>query len=491
MENKTGLRVLGRIRLSRDSEESTSAERQREIIEQWCDMHQHRIVGWAVDLDVSRSVDPFDTPELGKWFTEEYRGSWDTVANWKLDRIATGSIYLNKVLDWCTKHDKSVVSVTESFDLSNWIGRLIANVIAGVAEGEWEAIKERTQASRRKLTSVGRWPGGRCPYGFIAVKQKGGGYKLEADPEARVVINRLIDHVLEHKPIQRIVNQLNEEGVPSPADRHRQLAGREIKKPAKWSVTNVDRMLRKKTTLLGHSVLNDITVRDENGDPVLIGPPIVDFDTFRTIQAELDDRYTPQESRMNASPLLGVLECFYCHKPQHHNADKTYRYYSCGARCKDHVHLNADEMEKLVEESVLFEIGDVPEQKRRFIPGQNSKAALDEAVHAMDELTTLLGAVTSDTMRKRLTGQISALDSKIAELENRESTPDDWEYYETGKTYGQLWSELGVQERRQLLIDAGVKVRAGYADRDWKKRIKGTIRFEVIVPDDILNRISV
>ena len=68
-------RVLGRIRLSRLTDESTSAERQRELIEQWSAMHDHEVVGWAEDLDVSGSVDPFDTRALGTGSTTGHRSS--------------------------------------------------------------------------------------------------------------------------------------------------------------------------------------------------------------------------------------------------------------------------------------------------------------------------------------------------------------------------------------------------------------------------------
>jgi hypothetical protein len=41
---------------------STSIERQREMIMQWADVNGHTVAGFAVDVDVSGSVDPFDTP---------------------------------------------------------------------------------------------------------------------------------------------------------------------------------------------------------------------------------------------------------------------------------------------------------------------------------------------------------------------------------------------------------------------------------------------
>lgn len=61
-------RVLGRVRLSRLTDESTSAERQRELIEQWSAMNDHTVVGWAEDLDISGSV---TTPSKKTWQVTE------------------------------------------------------------------------------------------------------------------------------------------------------------------------------------------------------------------------------------------------------------------------------------------------------------------------------------------------------------------------------------------------------------------------------------
>jgi len=136
------MRVLGRVRLSRLTEESTSAARQREIIEQWAKANDHEIVGWAEDVDVSGSVDPFDTPQLGGWLRRP--DEWDILCAWKLDRVGRRAIPLNKLFGWTLENRKVLVCVSDNIDLSTWVGRLVANVIAGVAEGELEAIRERT-----------------------------------------------------------------------------------------------------------------------------------------------------------------------------------------------------------------------------------------------------------------------------------------------------------------------------------------------------------
>jgi DNA invertase Pin-like site-specific DNA recombinase len=137
------IRVLGRVRLCRTTEESTSVERQREVVEQWASMHDAQIVGWAIDDGESGSVDPFHTPPLGPWLSDpEKVGQYDAVVAWKLDRLGRSAVLLSKLFGWADDNGKTLVSVSESIDLSTRSGRMLASVIAGLAEGELEAIRD-------------------------------------------------------------------------------------------------------------------------------------------------------------------------------------------------------------------------------------------------------------------------------------------------------------------------------------------------------------
>jgi site-specific DNA recombinase len=189
------------LRLSRSTEESTSIERQREIIQQWAEMNGHAIAGWAVDVDVSGSLSPFDTPELGRWL-DHRAGDWDVLACWKLDRLSRSTINLNRLIAWCQDHGKSIVSTTESIDLSTGVGRLLAYVIGFLAEGELDAIRERQKASRSKLRQLARWPGGKPAYGYVAVQHedRSQGWTLAVDPLASQVVRRIVEDVIDGKP---------------------------------------------------------------------------------------------------------------------------------------------------------------------------------------------------------------------------------------------------------------------------------------------------
>src|SRR5215208_201302 len=95
------LRVLGRVRLSRDTDASTSVERQREHIEDWARRHDSEIVGWAEDVDVSVKVDPFKTPDLGPWLRLPKMIEWDVLVAWKLDRVSRGGPrVVNRLIEW-------------------------------------------------------------------------------------------------------------------------------------------------------------------------------------------------------------------------------------------------------------------------------------------------------------------------------------------------------------------------------------------------------
>ena len=120
-------------------------------------MNDHTVVGWASRyLDISGSVDPFETPGF-RGLAQQQSTEFEAIACWKLDRLSRNTINLNKLFGWCLEHDKTVVSCSESIDLStpSW-SSLLANVIGFLTEGELESIRDRARSSEQ---SSGSRPG--------------------------------------------------------------------------------------------------------------------------------------------------------------------------------------------------------------------------------------------------------------------------------------------------------------------------------------------
>lgn len=430
------MRVLGRVRLSRLTEESTSAARQRELIENWAQTHGHEVIGWAEDLEVSGSIDPFEAPALREWWERE--SEWDIMCAWKLDRIGRRAIPLNKVFGWMIEHDKTLVCVSDQIDLSHWVGRLVANVIAGVAEGELEAIRERNKASRRKLLEDGRWPGGHAPYGFVTVPHPSGGWRLGHNREEVAVIRSIADRVCGGEAVDAVSESYGL--LPS----------------------TVWRMLRSRY-LMGHATYEGRTVRDRAGMPVLNAEPILGQEEWDRLQKALDARKKAYSRTRGASVMIGIAYCPICDAQLYSRLFKRkygpgeYRYYYCPN--KHGRNIPAEKVEQLVFDTFLEQFGDDPVLERVYVPAENHQNELDAAVRAVDELTPILGAVTSATMRSRLTEQLRALDFEISRLEQLPSRPAGWEWRETGATFKTVWPTATDEEKRKMIIDAQITVK--------------------------------
>ena len=502
-------RVLGRLRLSRATDESTSIVRQKETIQQWADANGHTVVAWAEDIDVSGSIDPFDTPHLGPWLNER-TGEWDILVAWKLDRLGRNAIQLNKLFGWCGEHDKTLVSCAESIDLGHWAGRMLAGVIAGLAEGELEAIRERTLGSRRKLREKARWPGGKPPFGYTAVKRGGdSGWMLSIDPLACSLVQLIVDQVIDGKPTTQIARELNAEGYLTPTQYYEALKSgsptlqlpydeltkdsQGIRKP-KWASTSLRNLLRNKS-ILGHVHHGGETVRDDEGRPLQLADPLVTLDQWELVQSILDSK---QESRRGirravASPLSGVVVCYKCGYGLHHTRHTvrgrySYRYYRCENR--DMTMIPAEMLESLVEEQFLDQVGDLEVRERVWVPGDSREVELREAITALDDLSRALAGVASATSKQRIQDRISAVDARIVELESTPARESRWEYQPVGGTYRSVWESSDVDQRRELLLRSGITVAAGI-DSGGERRSSGNAGahyFEIRVPDGITER---
>lgn len=466
------LRVLGRLRLSIASDESTSIERQREVITSWAESNGHNVIGWAEDVDVSGSIDPFDTPHLGDWLNNR-ADQFDVVACWKLDRLSRNSIRLNALFGWCLDHDKTVYSTSEAIDLGTGVGRLIAYVIGFLAEGELDAMRERQLSSRRKLREAARWPGGKPPYGYRTVDNPDGyGKVLAIDPTAAKVVRRIVDAVLDGVPLGRIAEELNREGVVSPADHYRICNGGEDT-GSPWRTWPMRHLLLS-PTLVGHAHLGGVTVRDDQGNPVLMAKhPLVTADERELIASALHRAEgAPRERR--APALLGeIARCWYCESPLTTNRQtktlaggktREYGYYRCPQDCGAMVPIaTADES---FERALLDSLGDEDVTERVWVPGDDHQAALREAVAALEELSDSAGRMTSRTAKDLLQRQLSALDARIAELELLPSREGGYENRSTGETYRQAWERTATspEARRDMLKRIGVDFRLGIHD---------------------------
>lgn len=471
-------RVLGRVRLSRFTKESTSVERQQEIILNWAQANDHVVTAWAIDVDLSRSVDPWDAPELGPYLGRvEKMDEYDILAVWKLDRLGAGSIILHKVMSHCQKHDKTLVSVSENLDLSTWVGRMVAAVIAGLAEGELEAIKERTQGSQAKIRSLGRWHGGRHPFGYTPVKENDGWY-LKIDPDSAEIVREIFRRVLNLETRRSVADMLNDRGVSSPNGR-------------RWSGPTLTHIVRSRGAL-GQAEHRGRAVLGKDGLPLQRAEPIVAFDVWQAAQSVIADSSKPKTRSHETNLLLDVAFCSVCGEKLWQYADQTiksgrtytYRYLRCSGRNRlrngcTAPSIIADHLEQLATEALMEKIGDIEVTDPVFVPGSDNSESLQRVNEAIDTARREADLGLYEGDQDSYLARMAALVTRRQALESEDNPEPRWDRRGTGVTYRQRWEQTtDVSEHRRLLLDSGIKVKARARP----------FEFAVDVPLDVLQR---
>jgi site-specific DNA recombinase len=442
------MRFLGRIRLSVFTDESTSVERQREIITQWARLHDHEVVGWAEDVDVSGKLSPFDTPKLGDWLNNRW-SEFDGIVAWKLDRLARNMFGLNDLFQWAKTEGKTVVSITESLDLSTTVGVMVAQILAGVAQMELEAIQARQSGSQAHLRRMGRWPGGNAPYGYRVVRN-GNGCKLDLDPDTAPVVGMIAGRILDGNTMAAVCRELTSTGIPAP-------------KGGKWQISTMRHLLRS-PALRGHRVHKGQVVLGDDGQPVMFGPELLDAETFQRLQAELKPG-NGAGVRKNASPLSGLLLCDDCGLPLTQDTSTakghTYRYYRAHKQCPHPISMRAEVLEGIAERALLNLYGSKEITRREWIPGEDHTTALNDAVARYDALSARLTTNLPEIARQRLEGQLAAVEAELGRLSGLPQVEGHWGQVGTGRTWAQAWDGSTVDERRKLLTDAGMQFAVG------------------------------
>ncbi len=136
----------------------------------------HRGEGWVLVpddyIDAGYSGGTIERPALQRLIADIEAGKVDTIVTYKIDRLSRSIADFVKLVEVFDRHGVTFVSITQSFNTTNSMGRLTLNILLSFAQFEREVIGERIRdkfaASRRK----GIWMGGMPPLGYDVVNRK-------------------------------------------------------------------------------------------------------------------------------------------------------------------------------------------------------------------------------------------------------------------------------------------------------------------------------
>ncbi|MFF0790199.1 recombinase family protein [Streptomyces spiralis] len=440
-------RVIGYARISKATDESTSIERQREVIQATCHAR-----GWALadiieDVDVSATKTRLDRPGLARVRDAVAAGRVDTVMVWRIDRVARSVSDLASLTEEWAKTDVALVSATEPFDMTTSAGRMLLQLLGVFAEFEAATIRDRVTAARAALVKAQRWPGGSAPYGYrIVDNTDGAGKALEVDPVEAAYVRKAADLVLSGKSVYYATNVLNEAGsVP--------------RKAKAWSMTSLRIVLTQAATL-GHMTHKGKVVTDADGQPVQVWEPLLPEEDVLRLRALLAPTKTPGGERKRRARLLsGLLRCSSCggsmrvNKTGGHNPVTRYACHgrSDGTGCTRATSIVAERLEEHVERTFLATVGKLEVVEARETVREIAELAATEA--AIKSTTAELADVDDDEREAELMSDLRTLKAKRRELLAMPDEPEV-EYVSLGMTFAEAWEQRDTDGRRDLLSSA-------------------------------------
>jgi site-specific DNA recombinase len=411
-----------------------------------------------------------DRPALQRLLKHIEGGEIDCVVVYKVDRLSRSLLDFARIMGVFEEHGAAFVSVTQSFNSANSMGRLTLNILLSFAQFEREVISERTRDKIHMARKQGKWSGGSPVLGYDVVPQGG---KIRVNPTEADQVRRIFAMYLELGTLRKVLDELDSRGWTN-----------------KTWVTRSGKVHQGKPfmkTSLHNLLTNPIYLgKVRHHGKVYPGQhdPIVDEDTFARVQRLLArNRRCGGELRNRSGSMLShLLWCKACGTRMIHSYsvsnNRRYRYYVCThaqrrgwAKCPQ-PSLPANEIESFVIDEIRA-VGRDEELVRRVVEeSQRVRAAeivekdkhcrllhqdLDALKKGMESLSLRADLPTSASRLAALHERIDAttrdLETASEELENlREGVLTENEITTACREFNPVWDTLTSKEQWRLLM---------------------------------------
>ncbi len=496
---------------------------QLETATKWATAKGYQVVGQFEDLGVSAEKKPEDRPDLGPWLTDEGAAKWDVIVWSKMDRAFRSTRHCVDFARWAEERHKVVAFADDGLTLDyrpkrpgavKGIDEMMAELFVYLgsffAQLELNRYKTRAQDSHRALRQMDRWASGVPPLGFKVVDHPSGkGKGLDTDETGKVLLHAMARRLLDGWSFIRIAAWLNA-AYADPRCGRKHAQGCECRDGS--ALTNMDRARiakgnpAKAKPWTVNVVIDGLTsprtqglkmtgrgkhatvVLDAEGEPIRLGPPTFDADTWKQIQeaAQLRKiaRRTPSKT---VNPMLGVgfcgcAGCQACEgkhsgvsgsgesicgaslaqqitrKPLASGDIGEWRSYRCGRtplNCNG-VSVKADTADSALAAYFLTLFGEEAVTRRVFVPGEDHSAELEQANATIERLRmeSDAGLLTTPEDERQWLERMKAQVAKRDQLAAMPSRAAGWVTETTEQTFEEVWD---TADHRQLLLDAGVR----------------------------------
>jgi site-specific DNA recombinase len=477
------MRVLVPIRVSRDTDEGSSPESQKDGAHDYRDTRPgtELIFCEGEDLGVSGATAIATRPSIAPWLKRDKLRDWDAIGVYEVDRLSRNmEDYLGFVRAMDKVH-KIIIDLIDGTDTSTPEGRRTLEDRVLAAQRYREMVAEKRARAAKRASDAGRWSGGRIPFGYVPERREyvvNGktklGYFLVKHDERAPIARRMALDAINGKPLLRIAQELNAQGIKTPIGRA-------------WH-DNVVRRVLTSPALMGYVVKmvgagpdskhkNIITVRrDRDDQPIkFTEDPILTPDEWRKLQDAMDSRGRKRGQPQARHLLWGVAYCRNCSVEcehdlpcaehdvklygarRHKNVRKSNFYYCkrCYFSCR------LERLEAYVNYRVMTEAGKNPLLEYVTDSGDDFSAEIIKHEKRIQRWRMDLDTEYDEALEQA----IENAQKKIKKLIDGSREPREPKLVPVvpPTTIGEHWASLDTQGRNRFLRDTGAWF---YADRD-------------------------
>ena len=171
--------------------------------------------GWTLLPDVyddgGLSGGTLDRPALKRLLADVEAGHIDIIVVYKVDRLTRSLFDFAKLVETFDRCGTSFVSITQSFNTTNSMGRLTLNMLLSFAQFEREVTAERIRDKLAASEAKGMWMGGIPPLGY-----RPSGRTLVVVEEHAELVREIFTRYRTLGNVRLVTEALRSEGIITP-----------------------------------------------------------------------------------------------------------------------------------------------------------------------------------------------------------------------------------------------------------------------------------
>ena len=173
--------------------------------------------GWTIIPtlydDGGYSGGTMERPGLQALLADIKAGMIDVVVVYKIDRLTRSLTDFSRIIETFDKAGTSFVSVTQSFNTKDSMGRLMLNVLLSFAQFEREVTGERIRDKIAASKAKGMWMGGNVPLGYDRPAE--GTRTLRVNETEAATVRWIFNRYLKLGSAHALQRELTEQGIVS------------------------------------------------------------------------------------------------------------------------------------------------------------------------------------------------------------------------------------------------------------------------------------